>query len=106
MSSTPTNVTDPDNDPITITIDSITQDEPVSGNGSGNTSPDGMGVGASIASLRAERAGGGDGRVYAIGFSATDGRGGVCSGIVPVGVPHDNSGTAPVDSGQLFDSTL
>jgi len=40
--------------------------------------------------LRAERLGKGSGRVYVIAFSASDGRGGSCSGTVTVRVPHEN----------------
>lgn len=97
-------VTDPDGDPVTIVIDSIHQDEPVQGSGSGSTAPDGSGVGTSTASVRAERAGGGDGRVYHIGFTATDGNGGSCSGVVKVAVPHNVGGTAG-DGGAVYDST-
>jgi hypothetical protein len=57
--------------------------------------------------VRAERAGGGNGRVYHIFFTASDGNGGSCSGIVNVGVPHDlGRGRVPVDGGALYDSTL
>ncbi len=97
-------VADPDGDPVTITITAITQDEPLATDGSGNTLADGAGVGTASASVRAERAGTGDGRVYAIGFSADDGRGGSCAGRVKVEVPHSQNGTA-LDSGQLYDST-
>lgn len=69
-------VTDPDGDPVAITVTRITQDEPVSGQGSGDTGPDGAGVGTSTASIRSERAGGGDGRAYEISFRADDGKGG------------------------------
>jgi hypothetical protein len=100
-------VTDPDGDTLAITIDSIWQDEAVNARGSGNTAPDGRGVGTSIAEVRAERVGGGNGRVYHIGFTADDGNGGVCNGAVQVGVPHDQRpGAAPVDDGALYDSTL
>ena len=44
--------------------------------------------------LRAERSGTGDGRVYRIAFTARDGHGGTTSGVVTVGVPHDNNGAA------------
>ena len=64
-------VTDPDGDPVTITITGIRQDEPV---GRGNLSPDGQGVGTSTAEVRSERSGKGDGRVYHIYFTATDDR--------------------------------
>jgi len=55
-------------------------------------------------SLRAERQGPGNGRVYRIAFTASDGQGDSCSGTVAVGVPHDVKDT-PVDDGQTFDST-
>jgi cysteine-rich repeat protein len=97
-------VTDPDGDPVTVTIDSIFQDEKVKGPGKHH--PDGLGIGTSTAEVRAERDGKGDGRVYHIGFTADDGRGGVCTGEVLVGVPHDQGGANdPVDGGPLYDST-
>jgi hypothetical protein len=106
-------VTDPDGDPVTITIDSIYQDEPVKedGTGSGKTSPDGTGVGTGIAQVRAERAGNpkvpGDGRVYHIGFTATDPSGAACSGEVTVCVPHDQGqSNTCIDQGPIFDSTI
>lgn len=103
--------TDPDGDPITVTITNIAQDEPLDGPGDGNTCPDASGVGTDVASVRAERSGtkttSGDGRVYHISFAAEDGRGGACSGTVQVCVPHDSQpGGACVDQGPVFDSTL
>ena len=103
-------VTDPDGDPITLTVTGITQDEPVNGLGDGNTAPDGDGVGNSTAQVRAERAGAkkvpGNGRVYEISFDASDNQGGTCSGSVQVCVPHDQRpGHACLDDGQFFDST-
>jgi hypothetical protein len=97
-------VADPDGDTVSLTVDSIFQDEAVNAPGSGNTTPDGQGVGTVTAQVRAERAGGGNGRVYHIRFTANDGQGGSCSGEVLVGVPHSNNGTA-VDDGALYDST-
>ena len=99
-------VTDPDGDPVTITIDSIYQDEEVDARGSGKTTPDGSGVGTSTAAVRAERYGRGNGRVYHISFTADDGLGGSCTGTVNVSVPHDQSGTPAVDEGPLYDSTI
>jgi hypothetical protein len=100
-------VTDPNRDPVTITINSIFQDEPVQGGGSGNTCPDAEGVGTSTARVRAERDGTGNGRVYHISFTADDGRGGTCTGEVTVCVPHDQGrGSECVDGGPLFDSTV
>jgi trimeric autotransporter adhesin len=103
-------VTDPDADPITLTITGITQDEPVdaTGSGDGNTSPDAS-IGSSGAfEVRAERAGTGDGRVYVVAFTAADGVGGTCSATLFVGVPHDQGGGAtPINSAPpSYDSTV
>ena len=99
-------VTDPDGDPVTVTITSVKQDEPLNGRGDGNTSPD-----AALASttgevlLRAERSGIADGRVYGIQFRASDGQGGSCTGTVFAGVPHDRGrGRIPVNSGLAVNS--
>lgn len=70
-----------------------------------NTTPDAKGVGTSTPSLWAERSGGGDGRVYQLAFTATDGHGGACQGLVKVTVPHDQSGRRAVDGGPRHDST-
>lgn len=101
-------VTDPDGDPFTITITSIFQDEAVDAPGSGNTAPDGQGVGTSTAEVRAERVGaGGNGRYYHISFTATDSFGNSCSGVVLVSVPKSQGRNgAAIDDGPLFDSTL
>src|SRR5438132_8024004 len=57
-------------------------------------------VGGPIATLRAERNGEGDGRVYHVGFLADDGRGGQCRGTVTVCVPRDQGrGSTCVDEG-------
>lgn len=98
--------TDPDGDPVTITITGVTQDEPLDGLGDGDTAPDAQaGSASNKVLLRAERAGGGDGRVYRIAYAASDGKGGSCSGTVTVGVPHDQrNGGTPVDSGLVVDS--
>ena len=101
-------VTDPDGNPITLTINGITQDEPVNSTADGNTSPDAtIGSGGAF-QVRAERSGQGDGRVYRVAFTATDGLGGECSGAGRIGVPHDQGGRpAPIDSAPpSYDSTL
>ena len=97
-------ITDPENDPFTITVTSITQDEPTNGLGDGDTSPDGFGVNTSNPQVRSERSGKGNGRVYQINFKAVDSKGGECNGFVKVGVPHDKKDT-PIDDGQNYDST-
>jgi hypothetical protein len=100
-------VTDIDGDSITIAITSIFQDEPTNGTGDGDTSPDGQGIGSSTAQVRAERAGGGNGRYYHISFSASDGQGGSCTGLVKVSVPkNQGKNGAAVDDGPLYNSTL
>ncbi|HSS78094.1 MAG TPA: calcium-binding EGF-like domain-containing protein [Thermoanaerobaculia bacterium] len=99
-------VTDPNGGMVTITITGVSQDEPVNGLGDGDTSPDATGVGTTNASVRAERAGNGDGRVYHIAFSATSTSGGSCTGTVIVGVPKSQGPKGgPVDGGALHDST-
>ena len=99
-------VVDPDDDPVSLTVRSITQDEPLDGQGDGSTCPDASGVGTDAASLRSERSGPGDGRVYHVGFLADDGAGGSCRGAFVVCVPHDRGRHGGcVDGGELFDST-
>jgi hypothetical protein len=97
-------ITDTDGDDVDVLIVAIFSDEPVDHDGDGSSGPDGQGVGSSTAKLRAERAGTGDGRVYHIGFVASDGQGGECAGEVLVQVPHDRRAQA-VDGGPLFDAT-
>jgi hypothetical protein len=101
-----TGVTNPGGGAVTLSVTSIFQDEPVHGPGSGNTGPDGTGVGTATPSVRAERDGGGDGRVYHISFTATNSGGGSCTGAVTVGVPKSQGSGPPVDEGSLYDSTL
>ncbi len=100
-------VTAPQGDPVSITITSIFQDEPVT-SATGKTCPDGVGVGTAVAKVRNERiiTAAGNGRVYHIGFTATDAAAGKsCTGEVTVCVPK-NPGSGCVDEGPLFDSTI
>jgi hypothetical protein len=97
-------VTDPDGDPVTINIDQIKQDEPTDGTGDGHTWPDGAGIGTSTAQVRAERSAQGDGRVYTIYFTASDGKGGSCQGSVTVCVPKSIKGSC-TNGGAIYDST-
>jgi hypothetical protein len=110
-------VTDADGDRLTITVTRIWQDEPTlqadgddrdrdDDGGSGNTPVDGRIVNGG-AQVRAERLGTGDGRLYEIFFTATDAKGGSCTGTATVGVPHDQGGRSTViDSAVRFDSTV
>lgn len=103
-------VTTSDESPVSIIIDSISQDEPVqeSGTGSGNTCQDGRGVGTDTAQVRAERAGNGNGRVYHIEFTAMADNGeDTCTEVVQVCVPHDQGrGKTCIDDRPLYDSTV
>src|SRR5207302_2088355 len=64
------------------------------------------GTGSSVVQLRAERQGDGDGRVYHIAFTADDGHGSECTGVVSVCVPkRPGPKRTCVDQGSLFDST-
>ncbi len=93
-------VTDPDGDPVTISIWKIEQDEPVLAPGD-KTSPDAVVTGSETAQVRAERLGYGNGRVYKVSFRASDGKpDGTTEGVVFIGVPHDQRGGAEaVDDG-------
>ena len=101
-----TGVTDAEGDALTITVDSIFQDEAVGSGGSGNTDTDGAGVGTSTAQVRAERDGRGDGRVYHITFTVADPAGASCTTTVKVSVPHSQNGANAIDGGALFNSTI
>lgn len=96
-------ITDPDGDPVSVRITGITQSEPVEATGDGNTCPDASGEGTATAHLRAERSGGGSGRLYVIEFTAEDGKGGTATGSVTVSVPKSASQPA-TDSGLRFAS--
>ena len=46
------NVKDPNNDPVTIKVTKVMQDEPVNGLGDGDTAPDASGIGTSPDKIR------------------------------------------------------
>ena len=103
-------VVDPDQPPYnaTITINSVTQDEPTNGLGDGDTPVDAI-ITHNTGSddtllLRAERSGKGDGRVYHVCFTAADPEGSV-TGCVDVIVPHDKKTDPAKNSGQNYNST-
>jgi cysteine-rich repeat protein len=101
-----TGVTDPDGDPIIVTVTAIAQDEPLDATGDGATCPDGLGVGLDTTILRSERSGHGDGRAYHVAFQAVDRCNAACSGEVIVCVRHDRSPKKSCgDGGPLYDST-
>ena len=73
----------------TCRIVSVTSDEPVNGSGDGNTVPDWEITGALTVSLRAERSGNADGRVYTITVECVDDSGNAATTMVTVTVSHD-----------------
>lgn len=78
-----------------------TSDESVNDNGDGNTDPDII-LTADSVQLRAERQGGGDGRVYTLGYRVTDAAGHIVDGQCTVTVPHDQSGGESFNSGAAY----
>jgi hypothetical protein len=101
------NLADPEGDGVTIVINSVTQDEPVSGLSNGDSSPDAViqpGDPADNVLLRLERDPQGNGRVYEVNFTASDGFES-CNGTIEVTVPKSRQSGA-VDDGQNFDSIL
>lgn len=82
------NVTDNCPSPPDCTL-SVTSNEPVLGHGSGHTSPDWIVVDDHHVLLRAEREGGGNGRIYTITITCTDSGGNSSTEEVEVTVPHD-----------------
>jgi hypothetical protein len=91
--------TDADGDTLTYDILGVTQDEPLVGTSPDDASPDARRVDATdTVELRRERADAGDGRLYTIVFTVSDGKGGKCMGRTTVGVAKDGGG-GPTDSG-------
>ena len=101
-------VTDPDGDQVRVMLRPyIRQDEPAKGLETDDLSPDVKIISRfeNFLELRAERSGTANGRVYHIGFTAQDDKGGSCEGVVKVCVPHDQGQQKTcVDDGPLYDS--
>ncbi|MEA2219932.1 MAG: hypothetical protein QOJ35_2558 [Solirubrobacteraceae bacterium] len=92
---------DPDGDTLAFRIDSVDQDEPVSGTVGKQTFPDAQLVGATADTnrvrVRAERDPKANGRVYRIAYTVSD-TSATCSGIAKVSVPRNKPHSA-VDDG-------
>lgn len=80
----------------------VSSDESTEVHGSGHTDPDVELVDCTHVRVRAERAGGSDGRVYHLGYEATDHAGNSSTGSCRVVVPHDQGGDAPLDSAEAY----
>ncbi|MCK6471698.1 MAG: PKD domain-containing protein [Planctomycetes bacterium] len=77
---------------LTVTIASVSSNEPENGKGDGNHAPDWKITGDLTLQLRAERAGPGSGRIYTITVEASDAAGNTSSATAEVTVPHDQGG--------------
>jgi VCBS repeat-containing protein len=93
---------DPDGDPLTITITGVLQNEPA-GKGEPDTQP---GPTANQVYLRAERSGKGSGRVYTIMFTVSDGQGGTCDGSLTVSVAHDQGSVGNAGVATMLDAQV
>jgi hypothetical protein len=92
--------TDLDGDTLSFQIDSVTQDEPVTGKGD-DTSPDAAtGATSNQVQLRAEANPKGNGRVYRVAYTVSDGNGGTCTGVETVSVERKKGQTA-IDDGNI-----
>jgi uncharacterized protein len=78
--------------PVSVSM-AVASNEPVNGPGDGNTSPDWVIVSDTLVRLRAERDGGGSGRIYTITVTVTDAAGQTSQASTMVKVPK-NGGAA------------
>ena len=85
-----------------VRVTGVTQDEaPL---GPGKHDPDALLAADGGVSVRSERDGGGDGRVYHVTVRADDPSGGDCTVVRTLCVPHDEAHPC-VDQGPLYDSS-
>lgn len=85
--------------PVTSKIIAVTSNEPQNGLGDGDTDTDWQITGAHSLRLRAERSGGGRGRIYTVTIEAVDAVGNKATGEVIVTVPHDLGKSKGRDNG-------
>jgi hypothetical protein len=98
-----TGVSDTPDDPVSIRVTRVTQDEPMPGDGVGRPCTDAE-VKQGQLYLRRERRDGGNGRVYRVFFTAVTRGGGVAEGTVVVGVPREAGMRLVGDDGQAYNS--
>ncbi len=84
---------------------SVTSNEPVNGTGDGDTAPDWIVIDDHHVKLRAERAGGGNGRIYTITTTCHDQYGNTSSGTTTVTVNHDNGNSSQTSESSIKDET-
>jgi hypothetical protein len=96
-------VVDPDGDFLTIRVTGVTQDEPFGDKHWHFTCPDARIDAAGRVEIRAEREPEGNGRVYAIAFTAVDSHGATREGQVEVCIPRHRGDTC-IDDGQTVNS--
>jgi hypothetical protein len=89
---------DPDSDAVSLSITGVTQDEPLGRRPDSAATSD-----PAVVRLRATRSLRGDGRVYRIAFTASDGTSS-CSGTVNVSVPRNRHKTAVDSAPPSYDS--
>ncbi len=93
----------------TFVLTSVSSNEPDNGHGDGNTEGDIQGAEIGMPDvafqLRSERAGGGDGRIYTIVYTAMDESGNTADFTAEVRVPHDHSGWAIASIGYIEDGS-
>jgi hypothetical protein len=95
-------VTDACDANVSVRFTSVSSDEPVDARGDGHHAPDVVADGCDAVALRSERQGGGDGRVYRLGWRAADHAGNAVEGECRVVVAHDQSGRPAIDSGEAY----
>jgi hypothetical protein len=86
-----------------VVIASVSSDEPDNSGGDGDTTNDiVIAPGCKSVQLRAERMGGGNGRVYTITFKVTDGSGNSTTATAKVTVPKSQNGSPAIDDGPQY----
>lgn len=83
-------------------IIAVSSDEPIDTTGDGHTEADIVVVDAQTVSLRSERRGNSNGRVYNIDFEVEDGSGNIGAATCRVAVVHDQSGASAIDDGPAY----
>jgi hypothetical protein len=89
-------------DQVAVRFTYVASDEPVDARGDGHSAPDVIAAGCDAVDLRSERQGGGDGRIYRLGWRAQDLSGNATDGECRVVITHDQSGRAAVSSGEAY----